>query len=224
MLKINEIFYSIQGEGYHAGRAAIFIRLAGCNLTCNFCDTEFMSGEEKTEDEILRIVRKLSPTCRFIVLTGGEPSMSPIGPLVRLLQETSYYVAMETNGMFEAPEEINWITLSPKTDWGAIKQRDYDEIKIVLEENKYLPKIQANPEDKSKHYAYPRRHDDIHWLWASPMNFGARNRDGTDAKTTPGAMACTDLDSGAIAWTMEQVLNYPNWRLNMQLQKIIGVR
>ena len=75
--KVNEIFYSIQGEGRHAGRAAIFVRFSGCNLKCPFCDTDFKKYDEMGAIDILNKIQLLSPDCKFVVFTGGEPTLHP---------------------------------------------------------------------------------------------------------------------------------------------------
>ena len=84
--KVNEIFYSIQGEGRHAGRAAIFVRFSGCNLKCPFCDTDFKKYEEMEAIDILNKIQLLSPDCKFIVFTGGEPTLQVDEELTTLLQ------------------------------------------------------------------------------------------------------------------------------------------
>lgn len=112
-MKLNEIFYTIQGEGRNVGRAALFLRLPFCNLSCTFCDTEFDSFFETTEEELADQLR--SCRTRFAVITGGEPSMNKDCPaLVRLLKSEGYEIAMESNGQFLTPSEIDFLTVSPK--------------------------------------------------------------------------------------------------------------
>jgi len=143
---VNEIFRSIQGEGYHAGTPAIFIRLAGCNLSCPWCDTDHSEKERLTAKEILARVHALEPssaTISMVVLTGGEPTIHPLIPLLDELK--NHYVAIETNGAL--PSELvhlrrdrlllDWVTISPKEEptneilqifkWNA------SEIKVVLD-------------------------------------------------------------------------------------------
>ena len=117
--RINDIFYSLQGEGRHTGRAAVFIRFSGCNLRCPFCDTEFDSYREMTADEILQEIAQLSSftsplSSRFIVLTGGEPTLQVDEHFVDLLHQEGYEVAMESNGTRPAPRNLDWLTVSPK--------------------------------------------------------------------------------------------------------------
>lgn len=126
--RVNEIFYSLQGEGANTGRAAAFIRFAGCNLCCSFCDTDFNDYTEMTADEILHIVNSY-PT-RFVVLTGGEPSLQVDTTLLDLLHCSGWYIAIETNGTHFLPDSIDWITVSPKADTKLALDRA-DEVKVV---------------------------------------------------------------------------------------------
>jgi len=137
--KINEIFYSIQGEGFHAGRAAVFIRFSGCNLNCDFCDTNFESFAEMTLEEI--IVKAEKYPFKFIVLTGGEPMLQVDRKLLMELRNREFEIAIETNGTIKIPDSlswmINWITVSPKEF--PTKQDSGSEIKIVFDYfNQYL--------------------------------------------------------------------------------------
>lgn len=115
---INEIFYSLQGEGYYVGKPVIFVRLSGCNLTCSFCDEpkHKETGEEYDPNRLLKEADQYYP-CKFIVLTGGEPTIQPhFSNLVSLLQKNGFFVAVETNGTKAIRCNPNWITVSPKTD------------------------------------------------------------------------------------------------------------
>ncbi len=128
--KVNDIFYSLQGEGHHVGRAAVFVRFAGCNLRCPFCDTEFDSFQEMTEKEILKVI---SPyPSRFVVLTGGEPTLQVDESLVDLFHQKGYTVAMESNGTHAAPQNIDWLTVSPK--YAKLEQLTCNELKLVFTE------------------------------------------------------------------------------------------
>ena len=91
MMKVNEIFYSLQGEGYHAGTAAVFVRLSGCNLHCPFCDTQHESGTEMTDEEIVEAVKPYP--ARLVVITGGEPSLQLTKSLVNALHDIDKMVA-----------------------------------------------------------------------------------------------------------------------------------
>ena len=125
--RINEIFYSLQGEGRNTGRAAVFVRFSGCNLKCSFCDTEFDSYREMTVDEILAAIS--SYPARFVVLTGGEPTLQVDEAFIDALHQHGYEVAMESNGTRPAPANLDWLTVSPK---GNPQQRCCSELKVVF--------------------------------------------------------------------------------------------
>jgi len=110
-MRVNEIFYSLQGEGYYVGTPSIFIRLSGCNLHCPFCDTRHQTFEELTEDEIIRHASDFP--ARHVVITGGEPSLQLTQSLIDGLHDAGKYMAVETNGTHPLPA-VDWITLSPK--------------------------------------------------------------------------------------------------------------
>ena len=119
MKRINDIFYSLQGEGRHTGRAAIFIRFSGCNLACSFCDTDFSDYREMTDEQIVEEVLKMVPDkdgeYPMIVLTGGEPTLQVDERLIDLLHEAGFcLVAMESNGTKNPPANLDWLTVSPK--------------------------------------------------------------------------------------------------------------
>lgn len=111
-MKINEIFYSVQGEGFYAGTPAIFIRFSGCNLRCPFCDTEHEEGRVMTEEEVVAAAKAFP--AQLVVLTGGEPSLFVSEHFVDALHQTGKYVAMETNGTHNVPSNLDWVTFSPK--------------------------------------------------------------------------------------------------------------
>ena len=129
MKRINDIFYSLQGEGRNTGRAAIFIRFAGCNLKCPFCDTAFAQYEEMSDEDILNRIK--SYPSHFVVLTGGEPSLQVDRQLVDLLHKHGYELAMETNGTHPIVDGIDWITCSPK---GNTVIKRCNELKCIFEE------------------------------------------------------------------------------------------
>lgn len=128
MKKINELFYSLQGEGYWTGTPAVFIRFSGCNLHCPFCDTRHEEGEMMSDEKIMENLRQY-PT-RHVILTGGEPSLFIDYDFVALLQKAGYYVHIETNGTQILPENIDWVTYSPKEN-GILTHAN--ELKIVYE-------------------------------------------------------------------------------------------
>lgn len=135
MRKINEIFYSLQGEGHHTGVPSVFVRFSGCNFKCSFCDTDHLPGTMMTDEEICDAVSKFP--ARWIILTGGEPSLWIDKEFVAMLKEkTGKKVAIETNGSRALPENIDWVTVSPK--FGLEGASDYtlqpsriDELKVV---------------------------------------------------------------------------------------------
>lgn len=134
MYKINEIFYSLQGEGYHTGKPAIFIRFSGCNLACKWCDTDFHSYIEMSAEDILKKCKEIAPTeAKTIVLTGGEPSLQIDENLLNILHHTGFYICIETNGTNPLPNGIDWITCSPKEDKPPILKQA-NELKIVYTE------------------------------------------------------------------------------------------
>lgn len=131
-MRINEIFYSLQGEGHFTGRPAIFIRFAGCNLRCPFCDTDFTSFTEMSVADILKAIA--SYPAHFVVLTGGEPSLQLTSEFIAALKEAGYFLSIETNGTHPLPTGIDWITLSPKSAF--VKHADVmlehcNELKLV---------------------------------------------------------------------------------------------
>lgn len=128
MKRINEIFYSIQGEGYHTGTPAVFVRFAGCNLKCSFCDTLHDPYKKMSDEDILKEVLQY-PT-RTVILTGGEPGMQVTSELIELLQGVGLYVCVETNGTMPIPTIADWITCSPKGNYDI--KTEFNELKIVL--------------------------------------------------------------------------------------------
>lgn len=130
MRKINEIFYSLQGEGYHTGTPAVFIRFSGCNLRCSFCDTQHEEGRLMTDEEIVEEVAKYPAVT--VILTGGEPSLWIDRAFVDLLHRAGKYVCIETNGTRPVPDNIDWVTCSPKQGVKLGIDR-MDEVKVVYE-------------------------------------------------------------------------------------------
>lgn len=129
MLRINNIFYSLQGEGRNTGRAATFVRFAGCNLSCPFCDTAFDTYREMTPEDVVAAISRYP--ARFVVLTGGEPTLQADEAFVELLHRHGFEVAMESNGTRQAPANLDWLTVSPK---GHVAVTRCDEVKVVVDE------------------------------------------------------------------------------------------
>ena len=135
MKKVNEIFYSLQGEGCHTGVPSVFIRFSGCNLACSFCDTLHSEGRMMSDEEIIAEVKKYP--ARWIILTGGEPSLWIDEDFVGKLKiATGKKIAIETNGTKELPRNIDWVTVSPKSGMSSVGDaevvcRHADELKVV---------------------------------------------------------------------------------------------
>lgn len=133
--KINEIFYTLQGEGFFTGTPSVFIRFSGCNLRCPFCDTEHEDGEMLTLQEV--VGRVVCHPAGHVVLTGGEPSLFVTDELMEALHGHGRFIAMETNGTHALPAGVDWVTLSPKDAFlpGAAKPvlTRCDEIKVVYD-------------------------------------------------------------------------------------------
>lgn len=136
MRKINEIFYSLQGEGYHTGTPAVFIRFSGCNLKCSFCDTQHEEGVMMTDEAILAEVDRYP--AEMVILTGGEPALWIDEELIELLHQHGKYVCIETNGTRQLPASIDWVTCSPKKG-GTIVLSSMDEVKVVYEGQDLTP-------------------------------------------------------------------------------------
>ena len=134
MKRINDIFYSLQGEGHNTGRAAVFVRFAGCNLRCPFCDTEFDAFREMADEDIVAAVKELCPMPVLVVLTGGEPTLQADEAFVDLLHRHGYEVAMESNGTHPAPRNLDWLTVSPKVSVVG-GGRQPDELKVIFDED-----------------------------------------------------------------------------------------
>ena len=200
-MKINDIFYTIQGEGSFAGTPAIFIRLSDCNLACKFCDTEFLSGSEMKIGEI--VSKCLEYQCRFIVLTGGEPTMNDELPeLAMHLKRNGFFVTIETNGMFDIDTTfLDWICLSPKSGWKSIKIKRCHDLKFVVKKGGKIPHI-------PNMFKYERK-------FISPMNETSGEKIGTKS--------CDKLNKENTDYCIDLIKENPGWILNLQTHKIIGV-
>ena len=114
--KVNEIFYSLQGEGYFTGTAAVFLRFSGCNRRCDFCDTQHFTFTEMSADEIAGAAGAFP--ARHIVVTGGEPALQLDDILIRRLKALGFFIQVETNGTLPVPTGVDWVTCSPKEGSG----------------------------------------------------------------------------------------------------------
>lgn len=209
MYTLREIFFTLQGEGFHTGRAAVFARFAGCNLwtgreedrataTCKFCDTQFVGvgpdgGKFSTGADFADAVASRWPDGaggdRFVVCTGGEPLLQLDAEAVDALHARGFAVAVETNGTQIPPRGIDWITVSPKIGAPLVYTRG-DELKLVY------PQEGGDP-------AQFEQMDFTHF-YLQPMDCAER------ASTTARAV--------------EYCLAHPRWRLSVQTHKALGIR
>lgn len=142
-----EVFSSIQGEGLYTGAPANFIRLAGCNLSCAFCDTDKEAKEELSTKEILE---RLNPDIKIVVLTGGEPTIHDLCELISTLRH-GYKIHLETNGTNVIPSGIDWVSVSPKRNTKVFPSI-YDEAKWLIPEWDYES---INWDISERHYLQP---------------------------------------------------------------------
>ena len=206
---VKEIFYTLQGEGAQAGRAAVFCRFAGCNLwsgreadraaaVCRFCDTDFVGtdgpggGKFASADALADAVAARWPRDAggrpLVVCTGGEPLLQLDAPAIDALHARGFQVAVETNGTQPAPEGLDWICVSPKADAPLVLTRG-DELKLVY------PQSEAMPE-RFAHLAFSH-------FFLQPMDGPKR------ARNTQQAVA--------------YCLAHPQWRLSVQTHKVVGI-
>lgn len=144
IMKINEIFYSLQGEGARQGTPNIFVRFSGCNLSCSYCDTEHTGGRKMTTTDIAMVL-KMYP-CKNIVWTGGEPCLQLSEEVVAYFKALGYYQAIETNGTKAIPKGIDYISISPK-DFNIfyVPYSKIDEIRVVVDLGTLIPEIKNMP-------------------------------------------------------------------------------
>jgi len=206
---IKEIFPTLQGEGYYAGRTAVFCRFAGCNLwtglerdrdsaVCQFCDTDFvgtdgdLGGKYASAADLAEVILETWPAGngrRFVVLTGGEPMLQVDAPLLSELHERGFEVACETNGTRLAPDGIDWVCVSPKAQ-APLEVFSGDELKLVF------PQVGIDPADFAQL--------DFSHFFLQPM-------DGPNLSSNT---------ADAIAYCSAN----PQWRLSVQAHKIVGIR
>lgn len=206
---VKEILYTLQGEGAHTGRPAVFCRFAGCNLwsgheadrgeaVCRFCDTDFVGtagpggGRFALASDLARSVAKRwvarNGARPFVVCTGGEPLLQLDDDAVEALHELGFEIAVETNGTLDAPRGIDWICVSPKAG-AELRLREGDELKLVF------PQAGAEPE----------RFEglDFEHFFLQPM-------DGPERERNTGL---------ALRYCKE----HPRWRLSLQTHKLLGI-
>ncbi len=142
---INEVFYSLQGEGARAGMANVFVRFSGCNLTCKMashgfdCDTEFTSGRMLSAEELEAEMSAVGMRCLNVILTGGEPLLQADADLITFLREHHWSIAIETNGSLVLPARMDWVTVSPKVAEHALQIAEADEVKYVRHHGQAIP-------------------------------------------------------------------------------------
>jgi len=221
--QVKEIFYTLQGEGQHAGRPAVFCRFAGCNLwsgreqdrakaPCQFCDTDFvgtdgtLGGRYASAQDLAQVISNLWPADfaqqRFVVLTGGEPLLQVDSALIDALHAAGFYIAVETNGTQAAPVGasggIDWICVSPKLSGQEWLQRSGQELKLVWpQESAQAPGHQGFDLAKIEQLDF--------------AHFYLQAMDGPNQ--------AANLQS-AIA----QCLERPRWKLSVQSHKLLGIR
>ena len=201
--KINEIFYSLQGEGERIGTANVFVRFSGCNMRCakeagpkspgGFdCDTEFESGRSMSIEDILERMRCIShDECSWVILTGGEPALQVDDKFIKALHDDNWLVAIETNGSIKLPMSIagdyliDWITVSPKVAEHAIKQTYANEVKYVRGHGQGIPQTKV--------------------IAAAQLISPAFNG--------------LEIDQESLSWCVKLVKENPRWRLCPQLHK-----
>jgi len=195
-MKVNEIFYSLQGEGRWTGTPAVFLRLSGCNMKCWFCDTKHEAGTEMTEEEIAKEARRYP--ARHIVITGGEPTLQLTSRLTDLLHEEGFFIQIETNGSIALSEgtEVDWITCSPKGN--EIKLQRIDELKLLFI-SEYIEKYK---DVGAKEYRL------------QPVD----NANGT-RRDEPQANNVNSLQD-----TIIYIKEHPKWHLSLQTHKIINIQ
>lgn len=206
---VKEIFLTLQGEGAHAGRAAVFCRFSGCNLwsgreqdrasaSCQFCDTDFVGTDgtlggryDSAEALAEAIAAQWAEAAgnRYTVLTGGEPLLQVDAPLVQALHARGFEIGVETNGTIDPPEGMDWICVSPKAGTELVVRRG-NELKLVY------PQADAAPE-AFVDLAFER--------------FSLQPMDGPDV-----------VENTARA--IEYCLRHPQWRLSLQTHKTLGIR
>jgi 7-carboxy-7-deazaguanine synthase (Cx14CxxC type) len=203
---VKEIFLTLQGEGMQAGRRAVFLRMAGCNLwsgreqdraaaQCNFCDTDFvgMDGENGGRYEAGPLADKVAALWSqgprpLVVVTGGEPLLQLDAALIDALHDRGFEVAVETNGTLPAPDGLDWICVSPKAGTEVV-QRKGDELKLVW------PQAGIDPDALA---GWDFRH-----LLIQPMD-------------------CAD-GNAALAASIDFVMKDPRWSLSLQTHKLLGL-
>lgn len=196
MYRVNEIFYSLQGEGRHTGRAAVFVRFSGCNLHCPFCDTDFNAYRLMTAADIVDAIRQWR-SCGFVVLTGGEPSLQIDESLVEVLHQEGFYVAVETNGTHALPSDVDWVTWSPK-DLFADK----------------VPPLALTRIDETK-VVFDGLHDPERYCSIAPDSYLCLQ---------PCDTGDHEHNQQIVSMCVDYILRHPQWHLSLQTHKLIHIQ
>ena len=197
---ITEVFLSLQGEGVRSGVPSVFVRFAGCNLDCNVaehgfdCDTDFKARSSMTESQLVVAVLAVSRGCKWVIFTGGEPGIQLNEDLVAAFKAKGFKLAIETNGMYELPEGLDWICVSPKVEDSQIKVRKADEVKFVVKDGDPIPTTGI---------------DATHYVLSPAWGVASK----TDIQN-PGA-----LDPHNAAHARMLCLSHPHWRYSEQKHK-----
>lgn len=191
-LNVNEIFYSLQGEGGRQGEASIFIRLTRCNLKCDFCDTDFNEGQDMTVQEIIDTIDHYP--CKWIIWTGGEPTMQLTEEILLFFKKEGYLQAIESNGHYPLSPILDYTVCSPKGKYEYAKKinSEVDEVRIPIKEGGSIPTIENLPLAK--------------FYFLSPIF----ENDSLQTKRN-------------INYCVEQIKLNPRWRLSLQIHKLIGI-
>ncbi|WP_374255889.1 7-carboxy-7-deazaguanine synthase [Aquabacterium sp.] len=216
---VKEIFYTLQGEGTHAGRPAVFCRMAGCNLwtgreqdrtsaICQFCDTDFVGtdglggGKFDTAQALAERIASFWPDTpagqrgqRFVVITGGEPLLQVDAPLIDALHAQGFEIAVETNGTVVAPEGLDWICVSPKAGSKLIQTRGH-ELKVVVPQAGFT---------------------EADLLAFEQLDFQQLRVQAMDS-------AQPEARRQAMQWAVQWCLDHPRWMLSVQTHKSLGIR
>ncbi len=199
MRKINEIFYSLQGEGHHTGYPSVFIRFSGCNLQCPFCDTHHNDGVLMNDTDIIHAVNLYKAD--WVILTGGEPSLWIDEAFIKLLhQATGKKIAIETNGTNPLPAGIDWVTVSPK---------------VGIEEMIGNPEIKVESADEIKVVDVGQ---DLNPYFELPC-IGEK----TLMYLQPCYVADKKLRESNMMRTVRRVLQDPRWTLSLQTHRYLGI-
>jgi organic radical activating enzyme len=192
-LNVKEIFYSLQGEGGRQGEASIFIRLTRCNLKCTFCDTDFEEGIDMHIGHILSVIKPYP--CKWIVWTGGEPTIQLTDYVISFFKNAGYLQAIESNGYSKLSDWLDYTVISPKgnTNYAKKINPQVDEIRMTIQRGDLIPPVETLPAAK--------------YYFLSPIF--------TDNR------ASTKMN---IDYCIEHIKLHPEWRLSVQIHKLIGMR